>query len=166
MILFKTLLFSIFVPGTVVGVVPYLLLTRGPELPGLGLGAMRYSGIVPLIGGLLFYLASAWNFAEQGKGTPAPIDPPKQLVTSGPYRFVRNPMYVGGVLILLGEALLFASIVLLLYLCIIWLAFHLFIILYEEPHLRKVFGTEYEKYCRDVRRWVPRSRGIVGEKRR
>jgi len=128
MILFKTLLFSILVPGTVVGVVPYLLLTRRPELPGIGLGVMRYTGIVPLLGGLLFYLASAWYFVEQGKGTPAPIDPPKLLVTSGPYRFVRNPMYVGGVLILLGESILFASIVLLLYLCLIWLAFHLFIV--------------------------------------
>jgi protein-S-isoprenylcysteine O-methyltransferase Ste14 len=141
-----------------------LLLTRGPELPGLG--GMRYAGIVPLLGGLLFYLASAWNFVEQGKGTPAPIDPPKLLVTSGPYRYVRNPMYVGGVLILLGESILFTSIALLLYLCIIWLAFHLFIVLYEEPHLRKAFGTEYEEYFRNVRRWVPRLRGIVAEKRR
>jgi protein-S-isoprenylcysteine O-methyltransferase Ste14 len=103
----------------------------------------------------LFYIASAWNFIERGKGTPAPIDPPKLLVTSGPYRCVRNPMYLGGVLILLGESLLFASILLLLYLCFIWMAFHLFIVLYEEPHLRKVFGTGYEEYCRNVRRWVP-----------
>ena len=155
MILFKTVLFSILVPGTVVGIVPYLLQTHGPELPAIGLGSMRYIGVIPLIGGLLFYIASAWNFIERGKGTPAPIDPPKLLVTSGPYRCVRNPMYLGGVLILLGEALLFASILLLLYLCFIWLAFHLFIVFYEEPHLRKVFGTEYKEYCRNVKRWVP-----------
>jgi len=164
MILFRTLLFSILVPGMVVGVVPYLLLTRGPEVPGVGLGGIRYAGLVPLLGGLLFYLASAWNFVAEGRGTPAPIDPPKLLVTSGPYRFVRNPMYVGGVLILSGEALLFASVALLLYLCLVWLVFHLFIILYEEPHLRKVFGTEYEKYCRDVRRWVPDITRVAGRK--
>jgi protein-S-isoprenylcysteine O-methyltransferase Ste14 len=163
MVMFKTVLFSVLVPGTVVGVVPYLLLTYGPEIPAVDFGGMRYIGIVPLAGGLLFYLASAWNFVEQGKGTPAPIDPPKLLVSSGPYRFVRNPMYVGGVLILLGEAIFCTSILLLVYLCFIWLTFHLFIVFYEEPHLRKVFGTEYEEYCRNVGRWVPDLKRVVRE---
>ena len=157
MILLKTVLFSVFVPGTVIGLIPYLLLTRGPALqpPAIAAGSMRFIGIVPLICGFLFYLVSAWHFVQQGKGTPAPIDPPKLFVSSGPYQFVRNPMYVSGLLILLGESILFSSMILLIYLCFIWLVFHLFIVFYEEPHLRRIFGVQYKEYCKQVSRWAP-----------
>jgi protein-S-isoprenylcysteine O-methyltransferase Ste14 len=161
MILLKTIIFSLLVPGTVVGGVPYLLITRGPKLPAIGIDGLRWIGIAPFLGGLLLFLSSARNFVLQGKGTPAPIDPPVLLVTSGPYRFVRNPMYVGGILILLGESVLCRSFLLLIYLGMIWLAFHLFIVFYEEPHLRRVFGTEYEEYYKQVRRWVPRVRKVA-----
>lgn len=154
-ILFKTVIFSIFVPGTVVGLVPYLLLTRGEAVFPVSFGLIRYSGIIPMITGIVLYIAGATGFVEKGKGTPAPIDPPRLLVTSGPYRFTRNPMYLGGTLILLGEAVLFESAILLAYLLFIFLAFDLFVILYEEPHLRKVFGSAYEEYCRNVPRWLP-----------
>lgn len=155
MILFKTVLFTIFVPGTVVGLVPYLLATRGPELIEIRLGFVRYLGIIPLVAGVSFYLSSAWNFVARGKGTPAPIEPPRLLVTSGLYRIVRNPMYLGGILVLIGESLLFESLLVLCYLLIIWTVFHLFVIFYEEPHLRKIFGAAYEEYCRTVPRWIP-----------
>src|SRR5512134_1949170 len=116
MVLFKTVIFSIFVPGTVVGLVPYLLLARAAAVFPVSFGLMRYSGIIPIISGVVLYIASAKGFVEKGKGTPAPIDPPRLLVTSGPYRFTRNPMYLGGTLILLGEAVLFESALLLAYL--------------------------------------------------
>jgi protein-S-isoprenylcysteine O-methyltransferase Ste14 len=155
MILFKTIIFSILVPGTVVGLVPYLLLTRVTVLFPVALGLIRYSGIIPMIIGVVLYIVSATGFVEKGKGTPAPVDPPRLLVTSGPYRFTRNPMYLGGTLILLGEAVLFESAILLAYLLFICSAFSLFVVFYEEPHLRKVFGPAYEEYCRNVPRWLP-----------
>ena len=163
MIAFKTILFSIFVPGTVVGVIPYLILTRGPHIPVFSSGVARYAGVVPVIAGVLIFLTSARNFVTLGKGTPAPVDPPKRLVTSGPFRVVRNPMYVSGILILLGEFIISGSGAILLYLFFIWLIFHLFIIFYEEPHLMKVFGTPYEKYCSEVPRWMPHLRKIPGK---
>ena len=155
MILFKTVLFSLLVPCTVVGLVPYLLLARIAVFFPIDLGSIRYSGIILLIAGIISYIASAESFVVQGKGTPAPIDPPRLLVTSGLYRITRNPMYVGGILVLLGEAVLFESVILLAYLFFIWLAFHLFVIFYEEPHLAKLFGPAYEEYLRNVPRWIP-----------
>lgn len=155
MILLKTVLFSVLVPGTVVLVIPRLLVTQRPLWDGLDFGSLRYAGLVPLLAGFILYYASARDFVVRGKGTPAPIDPPTELVVSGPYRMVRNPMYLSGVLILGGEVLLYSSLFLLLYLCVIWLVFHLFVVFYEEPHLREIFGAAYEDYCRSVSRWLP-----------
>jgi protein-S-isoprenylcysteine O-methyltransferase Ste14 len=164
MILFKTVIFSILVPGTVVGLVPYLLLTRIDFFSPIAFGPIRYSGIIPMITGVVFYIASAKGFVVQGKGTPAPIDPPRLLVTSGPYRITRNPMYLGGSLILLGETVLFESLILLAYLLFIWLAFHIFVVLYEEPHLGKLFGPAYSEYCRNVPRWIPSLRARLSKR--
>jgi protein-S-isoprenylcysteine O-methyltransferase Ste14 len=158
MITLKTILFSLFIPGTVVGMIPYLILTRLTRLPLFDPGASLYAGIMLIIAGVLIYLTSARFFVAFGKGTPAPIDPPLLLVTTGPYRFVRNPMYCSGILILFGEFVISGSGAILLYLLFIWLIFHLFIVFYEEPHLRKVFGEPYEKFCRKVPRWMPRLR--------
>jgi protein-S-isoprenylcysteine O-methyltransferase Ste14 len=91
-----------------------------------------------------------------GKGTPAPFDPPRRLVVRGPYRFVRNPMYLGGALTLAGAALFYRSLFLLGYDCIFLLAFSLFVLFYEEPTLRRTFGPDYEAYCHRVARWLPR----------
>ena len=140
--------------------IPYLILTRASRLALFAPGVSIYAGIVLITGGVLVYLSSAKFFVSVGRGTPAPIDPPVQLVTSGPYRSVRNPMYCSGILILFGEFLISGAAAILLYLLFIWLIFHLFIVLYEEPHLRKVFGASYEKYCREVPRWMPRKRQI------
>lgn len=154
----KTVLFTIFVPGTVTVVIPYLLLAHDLEIYSFALGKGRFIGILPVSAGLVYYFWSAWNFVVVGKGTPAPIDPPKKLVVRGPFKTVRNPMYGGGVFILLGESMIFASLTLVIYTFFIWLAFHLFVVLYEERHLKKIFCASYEEYCKTVPRWIPKFR--------
>ena len=111
-----------------------------------------------IVAGAAVLIDCVVKFAVKGRGTLAPIDPPKKLVTGGVYRFVRNPMYVGGLLVLFGQALFFRSSSLLLYALAWWIAAHLFIVLYEELHLRSVFGTDYESYRTAVPRWIPRFR--------
>jgi protein-S-isoprenylcysteine O-methyltransferase Ste14 len=95
------------------------------------------------------------TFAWIGKGTPAPFDPPHRLVVRGPYRFVRNPMYIGGAVTLAGAALFYRSLFLLAYGCLFLLAACLFVLFYEEPTLRRTFGIDYDAYCRRVSRWLP-----------
>jgi len=155
MIAVKTLLFTILVPGTVTVLVPYLLLTSGFQLFPVEIGALRVLGLPPILMGVVTYLWCAWDFTFTGRGTPAPIDPPKQLVVKGLYRYVRNPMYVGITLILLGETLLFEAAVLFLYAGFLLVCAHLFIVYYEEPTLRRLFGASYESYCKSVSRWFP-----------
>jgi protein-S-isoprenylcysteine O-methyltransferase Ste14 len=106
--------------------------------------------------GAAIYFWCAWDFTFAGKGTPAPIYPPKELVATGLYRYVRNPMYAGILTLLLGEALFFASWRLLEYAGFVFLAFHLFVTLYEEPALRQKFGDSYKRYCATVSRWIPK----------
>jgi len=106
--------------------------------------------------GVAILLKCAWDFAVVGLGTPAPIDPPKSLVVNGLYRFVRNPMYVGVALVLFSEAVLFSSLTLLEYALLVGGFFSLFVLSYEEPTLRKKFGTSYQEYCQAVPRWIPR----------
>lgn len=148
----KTLIFTVFVPGTVTVAIPYWLLPAGAEF---SLAGWRLIGLVPIALGAVFYLRCAWDFASVGRGTPAPIDPPKVLVVRRLYRLVRNPMYVGVLLILFGEAVVFASRVLVRYALVVWLLFHLFVIIYEEPTLKEKFGAAYEDYCKAVPRWIP-----------
>jgi protein-S-isoprenylcysteine O-methyltransferase Ste14 len=95
------------------------------------------------------------SFAVAGRGTPAPFDPPRRLVILGPYRFVRNPMYIGAAMALAGAALYYRSLPLLGYTFLFLLTTHLFVLLYEEPTLRRTFGPDYEAYCHQVRRWWP-----------
>lgn len=106
--------------------------------------------------GVGVYLWCAWDFVFTGRGTPAPIDPPKVLVATGLYRFVRNPMYIAVGLVLGGEAILFQSYNLVVYALLAWLACHLFVVFYEEPTLKKKYGAAYEAYCQAVPRWRPR----------
>jgi protein-S-isoprenylcysteine O-methyltransferase Ste14 len=137
----RTIIFTILVPGFWTVVMPYWL------LPGWFLVA----------GGIALYFACAfWGFALRGKGTPAPIDPPKKLVEEGPYRIVRNPMYWSVAFVLLGEALVFHSLALVELAAAFFLGTNLFVLFYEEPALRRKFGAEYEDYCRRVPRWLPR----------
>ena len=156
MVALKTLLFTILVPGTVTVLVPYLLLSWGVQIFSFEVGPIRILGLPPILLGAVTYLWCAWDFTFTGRGTPAPIDPPKELVVKGLYRYVRNPMYVGITLILLGEALLFEAAVLFLYAGLLLVCAHLFIVYYEEPTLRRLFGASYESYCKSVSRWFPR----------
>jgi len=153
---FRTLIFTIIAPGFWTVAMPYWMLPRGvrPEL--------RAASVLgwPLIGaGVVLYVATAfWGFALRGKGTPAPIDPPKTLVVEGPYRVVRNPMYWAVTFVMLGEALAFRSATLAELAMAFFAGTMLFVLLYEEPALRRKFGAEYEAYCRQVPRWLPRFR--------
>jgi protein-S-isoprenylcysteine O-methyltransferase Ste14 len=103
-------------------------------------------------------LPCVWEFAWRGLGTPAPFDPPRRLVVTGPYRWVRNPMYLGMGIAMLGEAIVFPHLtrVILIMIALMWLAVSVFIVGFEEPVLRSMFGKDYEAYCREVRRWIPR----------
>jgi protein-S-isoprenylcysteine O-methyltransferase Ste14 len=161
LVLFKTALFTVLVPGTVTILVPYYLLSSRAHVPPLNLGVMRWFGVLPILGGVTIYLRCAWDFAMGGRGTPAPLDPPRELVVRGLYRYVRNPMYIGVALVVLGEALFLRAGVLLEYAVTAYLFFYLFVLLYEEPTLRRKFGESYDRYCRSVPRWIPRMRGYI-----
>ncbi len=138
----------VFVPGTV-------LEWSGVARPARW-GPVQVVGLVAAALGLALALWCVLTFALVGRGTPAPFDPPRRLVVRGPYRFVRNPMYIGAAIALAGAALFYRSLPLLGYLALFLLVTHLFVCVYEEPTLRRAFGAEYEAYCRRVRRWWPR----------
>ena len=108
--------------------------------------------------GLPVLLDSFARFAFQGLGTPAPIFPTRHLVVSGLYRYVRNPMYLAVASLILGQGLVFGNLRILEYGVAVWAAFHLFVLFYEEPRLRNTFGSEYEDFCMNVHRWIPRMR--------
>jgi len=119
----------------------------------------RWLGLVPIASGAALALACVWRFGTTGEGTPAPFDPPRKFVAVGPYRYVRNPMYLGMALLLMGEAVLFAARASVTRIVGYGLALvtitECFVLFYEEPTLRRKFGGEYQEYCRRVSRWVP-----------
>jgi protein-S-isoprenylcysteine O-methyltransferase Ste14 len=153
----RTLLFGLTFVGAVLVYVPRWIL--GPEgRANLATGPARY-GAVLLIGAGTFLMLWCWyEFATRGRGTPMPIDPPRRLVVAGPYRHVRNPMYVAGLLVLVGQALLYGAVSLVWYAAAFALVTHLFVVAYEEPTLGRQFGADYEAYRAAIRRWVPRLR--------
>ncbi len=149
----KTLVFTVFVPGTVAGYVPWRL--RQDAAPVTG--AEEWAAITVIVIGIAIYLHTAfWGFALIGGGTPAPIAPTKILVVKGLHRFVRNPMYIGVGLVIGGQAWLFHSRHIAIYMVCMLLTAHLFVVFYEEPTLRKQFGEEYDRYRASVPRWVPK----------
>ena len=149
----KSLLFLIIAPGMVAGYIPLALLRRGAQIDTGILASLAFP--LWLIGGLIL-LWSFWNFLKEGRGTPAPIDAPKELVAVGFYRYVRNPMYVGVLAIILGHFLWFGFWNLLIYAIVVFSAFHIFVTYYEEPTLKRQFGAAYEEYLQNVPRWIPR----------
>jgi protein-S-isoprenylcysteine O-methyltransferase Ste14 len=151
--LLKTLLFTILVPGFVTLGAPYLLLGR---MPAPTTGPLAWLGLLCLVLGACIYFRCAWEFSVRGLGTPAPIAPTKFLVVTALHRYVRNPMYIGVLLVLLGEAALFRTSTLAEYAAFVCVAFNLFVIFYEEPTLCRQFGASYQEYCRTVPRWIPR----------
>jgi protein-S-isoprenylcysteine O-methyltransferase Ste14 len=150
----RAAIFLIIAPGLIVGWIPYWILSRNPHavVPPVP----RLAGLVLMTVGAACLLWCFREFVVSGRGTPAPYDPPKKLVTMGLYRFVRNPMYIALVTVLAGEALFFGSRSLWIYAAFAWLAFHLRVLLFEEPRLRELFGAEYEAYRAAVPRWIPR----------
>jgi protein-S-isoprenylcysteine O-methyltransferase Ste14 len=143
-----------FVPGTVAGIVPWWL-RGGATIATRGIQAWLAIAVISAGVGIYLYTA-LWGFAWIGSGTPAPIAPTKILVVQGLHRFVRNPMYIGIGLVVGGQAWLFRSLALALYLAFFALAVHLFVLFYEEPTLRKQFGEEYQRYRAEVPRWIPK----------
>ncbi|HUI06459.1 MAG TPA: isoprenylcysteine carboxylmethyltransferase family protein [Verrucomicrobiae bacterium] len=142
--------------GLVLIFVPARLLAWSGIVRPATLGAPQVAGMIIGTAGGVLALWCVSTFARIGKGTPAPFDPPRRLVVRGPYRFVRNPMYIGAVLALAGAALFYGSAPVLAYAVVFLVASHVFVVRYEEPTLRRTFGEEYEAYCRRVRRWWPR----------
>lgn len=149
----KSLLFFILAPGMVAGLIPLTLLRTGPQIQT---GFLSYLAFPLWVVGVTTLLWCFWDFLVKGRGTPAPIDPPKELVVSGLYNYVRNPMYVGIALILVGHFMWFGFWNLLIYTVIVFIAFNSFVAFYEEPNLKNRFGTAYEDYLKRVPRWIPR----------
>ena len=154
-LLLKNLVFTLVVPGFVAGWVPLRWLQRGVRPPETW--ALNHFASTPLfLAGAAIYVHCVWHFARTGRGTPAPIDAPRKLVQRGLYRWVRNPMYLGVLLLVFGEAVFFFSLTLLLYTVFLASAFQVFVLAYEEPALRDRFGAIYSDYCNVVNRWWPR----------
>jgi protein-S-isoprenylcysteine O-methyltransferase Ste14 len=153
MLFLKNLLFTVFVPGIVAGYVPWRM---GASRLADGARPAQWLIAAPaFLAGASIYFWCLWDFGRTGRGTPAPIDPPKTLVVRGLYRYVRNPMYVGVLLVIAGWALLSRGGSVMVYGASVALAFHLFVVLVEEPILRGTFGASYADYCRTVHRWRP-----------
>lgn len=157
-LLVKNLLFTALVPGTVAVFVPLSIVAGRVPCAGV----CRLAGSLVLVAGVFLYAWCVWDFATFGRGTPAPIDAPTKLVVHGPYRHVRNPMYVAVLTVVLGWASLYAAMSLVLYATVVGCAFQLFIVGYEEPHLRRIFAGEYDAYCARVGRWLPRRGASAG----
>lgn len=153
-----SLLFFGIAPGMVAGLVPWWITEWRLRAPFGDSEVSRWLGAGLIALGLVPLVTSFARFAWVGLGTPAPIAPPTRLVVGGSYRRVRNPMYVALLTILLGEALFFADIRILLWALTFWAGCHLFVLAYEEPALKRQFGAEYESYRANVPRWLPRLR--------
>lgn len=154
-VLIRTLTYSALFIGLLLIYLPARLLSwSGIVRPAIN-ATPQIAGIVVSALGATLALWCIFTFALIGRGTPAPFDPPRRLVIRGPYRFVRNPMYLGAGLALAGAALFYQSWPLLAYAVGFLLVMHIFVVWHEEPTLRRTFGQDYEAYCHQVRRWVP-----------
>lgn len=139
---------------------PIRIAASGFEPFRVEIGSPRYIGWIPIILGALAILWCYGIFIFIGKGTPWPFDPPKKLVVTGLYRYVRNPIESSFILVLVGEALLFESSAIVLYIIFSFLLLYIRQVLVEEPGLRRRFGKPYEQYCQSVPRWIPRLKGL------
>lgn len=153
--LIKTVFFILLVPGFLLGIVPVYLVPRVPG-PALSPGVWNWTAIPLWLLGICIILWCAVDFVYKGKGTPVPLDPPKELVVTGLYRFSRNPMYIGALLVQVGNLIWFGAFNQGIYWFFIFIGFSLFIRANEEPYLRKTYGQVYEDYCQAVPRWIPK----------
>ncbi|MFH2102774.1 MAG: isoprenylcysteine carboxylmethyltransferase family protein [Chloroflexota bacterium] len=150
-----TTLFILLVPGFLLGIVPVFVI---PKIPGLALppGPWNWAAVLFWLAGVTILAWCAADFVRKGRGTPAPINPPKELVVSGLYQYIRNPMYLGALLIQVGNIVWFGTLAQVVYWFFLFIGFNLFIRTHEEPFLRKTFGARYAAYCQAVPRWIPR----------
>jgi len=151
-LIIRNLLFTIVVPGLGGAWVPWWILMR----QGRAATPAAWEAAPVIVAGAVLYGWCVWNFAAVGRGTPGVWDAPSRLVAAGPYRWVRNPIYVAALLVVLGEAWLFMSLWLLAYAGAMAVFFHLFVTGYEERTLRRRFGRSYLEYRQLVPRWIPR----------
>ncbi|HEX7183317.1 MAG TPA: isoprenylcysteine carboxylmethyltransferase family protein [Thermoanaerobaculia bacterium] len=149
----RSLFFLVLIPGTVAGYIPLRILRSSERLFVPSLSAASVPAGCLILFGASVLLRCVWDFFSAGRGTLAPVDPPRLLVVRGLYRFTRNPMYNGVLAVLLGEAWLFRSTALLSYAALMFIIFHLVVVVYEEPSLESRFGESYQAYRRAVPRW-------------
>ncbi len=157
---FRAITYSTLFIGLLLIYLPTRVLSWSGIARPTAIEAPQVLGMIIGSAGALIALWCIFTFARVGRGTPAPFDPPRRLVIRGPYRFVRNPMYIGAGLALVGAALFYESLPLLVYGGVFLLACHLFVVSYEEPTLKRTFAAEYEAYCARVRRWWPGVRAV------
>jgi protein-S-isoprenylcysteine O-methyltransferase Ste14 len=157
-----SIVFLVLAPGTVAILVPWWIGHWHVEPPLLHLVLLRWIGAMAMVAGAAALLDSFARFALQGAGTPAPVFPTERLVVSGLYRYVRNPMYIAVAALIFGQGLFFGDLRILLYGAAVCLAFHIFVIAYEEPTLLKIYGPQYEEFCAHVPRWTPRLKAWGG----
>ena len=151
-----TIIFALLVPGTVIVIVPWRLSSWKLADPFFGWMGIQWIGLAFVVLGLPVVAQAMVRFVRDGLGTPSPTFPTEHLVVTGPYCYVRNPIYIGVLSMIVGQALIFGSNAVLVYALCVAAAFHIFVVLYEEPTLRRRFGAEYEAYARGVHRWRPR----------
>jgi protein-S-isoprenylcysteine O-methyltransferase Ste14 len=156
-------IFLVIAPGSVAGWVPWWISGWRMQPPFFGLVIFRFLGAILVAVGATGLLDSFARFAIQGLGTPAPVFPTRHLVVTGLYRYVRNPMYVGVVSVILGQGLILGNARLLDYGGIVWVLFHAFVLAYEEPTLRAGFDSKYRDFCAHVPRWIPRLTPWAGQ---
>ena len=154
-ILVRAMAYAVIFVGLLLVYVPSRLLSAAGIVRPTVIGAAQIAGMFITTAGAAVALWCLLTFVFVGKGTAAPFDPPRRLVVRGPYRFVRNPMYISAILAMLGLALFYRSLSILLYAALIFLATHLFVVAYEEPTLQRTFRSDYEAYYRRVNRWWP-----------
>jgi protein-S-isoprenylcysteine O-methyltransferase Ste14 len=155
-VLFRAITYAAVFIGFVLVYLPGRFLSWSGIVAPKSTGAAQVAGMIVVAIGTVIALWCVFTFAFIGKGTPAPFDPPRRLVVRGPYRFVRNPMYIGAGMTIAGAAVFYESLSIFIYACLFFLITHLFVVLYEEPTLRRAFGDEYEAYRRRTRRWWPK----------
>jgi protein-S-isoprenylcysteine O-methyltransferase Ste14 len=154
-VIFRAITYATLFVGFLLIYLPARVLAAAGIVRPPAIAAPQIAGIIVGSIGAALALWCIVTFATIGKGTPAPFDPPRKLVIRGPYRFVRNPMYIGATLALAGAALFYRSLPLLAYAAAFLIVCHLFVLAYEEPTLRRTFDPDYEAYCQRVRRWWP-----------
>jgi protein-S-isoprenylcysteine O-methyltransferase Ste14 len=155
-VLVRAIVYASFFIGFLLVFLPARVLSASGIVRPVTIGPAQIAGVAIGALGAVVALWCIATFIVVGRGTPAPFDPPRNLVVVGPYRWVRNPMYIGAGLALAGAALFYQSLGLLGYCIAFLIVMYLFVIAYEEPALRTTFGEAYAQYCQSVRRWLPR----------